>query len=222
MSNPHSLLSPAFLFRFALPCWQRQPVWGKELAPLPERYAIRSFSEWEGRPPFADFRLAWSEEGLAFSLKVTGKKQPPWCRDSKIDDSDGLQLWFDTRNTQNIHRAGRYCHRFAFLPSGTGPRQDQPLAALLAINRARESPREIDRKALQVRSLVQHDGYLLLGYIPANTLTGFNPADHPALGFTYCVADRELGLQTFTVGTEFPFDEDPSVWGTLELAKENN
>jgi hypothetical protein len=26
-----------------------------------------------------------------------------------------------------------------------------------------------------------------------------------------------LGWQTFSVGNEFPFQEDPSVWGTLEL-----
>jgi hypothetical protein len=31
------------------------------------------------------------------------------------------------------------------------------------------------------------------------------------------VVDRELGWQTFTVGPEFPFVEDPSLWGTLEL-----
>ena len=219
MQNQNSLLNPAFLFRFSLPCGYRQPVWTKTGAQLPAEFAVRSFTEWEGRQPFADLRLAWSEEGLAFAVNVVGKKQPPWCRDSKIDDSDGLQLWFDTRNTQNIHRAGRYCHRFAFLPLGAGPRQDQPLAALLAINRARESPREIERQALQVRSSIRVDGYLLEGFIPATALTGFNPAEHPALGFSYCVADRELGLQTFTVGTEFPFDEDPSVWGTLELSK---
>jgi hypothetical protein len=33
------------------------------------------------------------------------------------------------------------------------------------------------------------------------------------------VTDRELGCQTFTVGQEFPFDEDPSLWGTLQLVE---
>jgi len=31
------------------------------------------------------------------------------------------------------------------------------------------------------------------------------------------VVDRELGWQTFSVGPEFPFVEDPSLWGSLEL-----
>jgi hypothetical protein len=43
--------------------------------------------------------------------------------------------------------------------------------------------------------------------------------EHPRLGFCYAVMDRELGWQTFTVGPEFPFAEDPSLWGTLELEK---
>ena len=218
MAEP--LLSPTFLFRFALPCRYKQPLWSPQQgAGLEPAYALRSLGELEGKTPFAELRIAWSETGEAFSLNVTGKTQPPWCRDTKIDDSDGLQLWIDTRNTQNIHRAGRFCHRFAFLPAGGGAKGELPLAALLAINRARESPREIERGALQVKSRVRADGYSLEGFIAAEALTGYGPADHPKLGFTYCVSDREKGLQTFSVGPEFPFDEDPSVWGTLELVK---
>ena len=39
------------------------------------------------------------------------------------------------------------------------------------------------------------------------------------LGFTYFVFDRELGQQYFSMGSEFPFASDPSLWGTLELVK---
>ncbi|HEX5103130.1 MAG TPA: hypothetical protein VFV87_04935, partial [Pirellulaceae bacterium] len=156
---------------------------------------------------------------LALNVAVRGKEQPPWCRDSKIEDSDGVQLWIDTRNTQNIHRAGRFCHRFAFLPVGSGRRLDEPTAALLAINRAKESPREIDPRQLLVRAERTTDGYLLQAHVPAETLTGYSPADQPALGFTYAVMDRELGWQTFSVGQELPFSEDPSLWGTLDLVR---
>jgi hypothetical protein len=34
------------------------------------------------------------------------------------------------------------------------------------------------------------------------------------------VVDRELGWQTLTMGSEFPIDEDPSLWGSLELVSE--
>ena len=56
-------------------------------------------------------------------------------------------------------------------------------------------------------------------FIPAEALTGWGPADHPKLGFAYAVYDRELGVQTFTIGTEFPFESDPSLWATLEMVR---
>ena len=53
--------------------------------------------------------------------------------------------------------------------------------------------------------------------MPAEALTGFDPQEHPRLGFTYAVMDRELGKQTFNIGAGMPFDEDPGLWATLEL-----
>jgi hypothetical protein len=213
------LIAPTMLFRFAAPCLHTAEGWTAKGCTLGEKYRLPCFGELEGRPSFADVRLAWNEKGLILNVHVRGKQQPVWCRDSRIEDSDGVQVWIDTRNTQNIHRAGRFCHRFALLPIGAGRRLDEPVAALLAINRAKESPREIERGALQVRSAVGADGYSLEAYLPATALTGFSPADQPALGFTYAVVDRELGWQTFTVGQELPFTDDPSLWGTLDLVR---
>ena len=48
-------------------------------------------------------------------------------------------------------------------------------------------------------------------------MMGFEPGEHPRLGFTYAVIDRELGEQTFSVGRPMPYDEDPGLWATLEL-----
>ena len=67
----------------------------------------------------------------------------------------------------------------------------------------------------------QKDGYSLTAHISAAALTGFDPLEHPRLGFTYCIVDREIGLRTFNCGPEFPFRDDPSVWATLELVKED-
>jgi hypothetical protein len=214
-----TLLAPNFLFRYSVPCRYKGELWSAKGAQLDEKYALPFFGELEGKRKYAELRAAWSEEGLAFSLAVIGKSQPPWCRDSRIEDSDGLQVWIDTRNTQNIHRAGRFCHRFALLPVGTGKSLSEPLAALLAINRAKESPREIPRGSLQVRSHQERGGYTLEAFISAEALTGFNPVDQPQLGFFYAVLDKELGPQTFSLGPEFPFDEDPSLWGTLQLVR---
>jgi hypothetical protein len=216
MAEP--LISPTLLFHFAAPCRYTDQKWAASGLALDESYRLPSFAALHDGKQFADFRFAWNEAGLYLNVAVRGKQQPLWCRDTRIDDSDGVQVFIDTRNTQNIHRAGRFCHRFAFLP-GDGQSQAEPLAVMLAINRAKESPREIDPRQLAVRSSRLSDGYSLQAAIPAAALTGYNPAEHPAVGFSYAVIDRELGWQTFSVGPELPFMDDPSLWGTLDLVR---
>jgi hypothetical protein len=91
---------------------------------------------------------------------------------------------------------------------------------MLLINRARESPKPIRQGLLRVRSEKRVDGYLLEAFLPAAALTGFDPAEHPRLGFTYAVIDRELGDQTFSCGPEFSYQDDPSLWASLELVRQ--
>jgi hypothetical protein len=217
MSEP--LLAPTFLFRFSVPCLYHKELWPESGLQLGEKHRLPTFGELEGRPLWADVRGAWSERGFSFWVQVTGKRQAPWCRDSRLDDSDGFQVWIDTRNTKDIHRASRFCHRFAFLPAGGGRRLEEAVASWSPINRAKEHPKTTPPGALQVRSQVQAGGYSLAAHISAAALTGFDPDEHPRIGFTYAVIDREHGWQTFTVGPEFPFVEDPSLWGELELLR---
>ncbi len=213
------LISPVFLFRFAVPCQYRRRLWGTAGGKLEPKYRIPSFGELEGKKPFADLRIAWNGQGLALQLRVTGKSQAPWCRSTRMEDGDGLHIWIDTRDTHTIHRASRYCHRFAFLPAGGGTRLQSPIARWLPIHRAKESPSPVIPSQLRVRSEKRANGYMLEALIPSSTLTGFDPSEHPRLGFSYAIIDRELGWQTLSVGSEFPFMEDPSLWGTLELTQ---
>ena len=214
-----SLLPQRFLFRVAVPCLYRDPVWTPRGPELEEKHRLVDFGELEGRTSYAEVRAAWSHEGLVFRVQVRGKSQPPWCRASRPEDSDGLRLWIDTRDVHNVHRASHFCHAFLFLPAGEGSRADQAMAAWLPINRAREHPRAISPEALEVRSSKARDGYVLSAFLPAESLTGYDPQEYPRLGFTYAVIDRELGEQTFGVGSPMPYQEDPSLWGTLELVK---
>ncbi len=217
MSN-ESLLAPTFLFRFAAPLRYKQQVWSPTETKLGDSFRIPCFGELEARPMFADVRGAWNAQGMSFVVRVTGKRQTPWCRANKLDDSDGLHLFIDTRDTHNIHRASRFCHHFIFLPFGAGAGYERPVASLVDIHRAREHPKPIGHDVLEVRGHKRHDGYVLQAHIPRQALTGYEPDDHPRLGFTYGVLDREFGWQTMSVGAEFRFQEDPSLWSTLELA----
>ena len=130
MTEP--IVSPAFLFRFSVPCQYRRRVWGTNGIKLEPKYRVPSFGELEGKQLFADLRVAWNAQGLAFQLRVTGKSQSPWCRATRVEDSDGLQVWIDTRDTHTIHRASRYCHRFAFLPFGDGSGLKSPVGQVVA------------------------------------------------------------------------------------------
>jgi hypothetical protein len=214
-----SLLPQRFLFRLAAPCLYRDPVWSLRGPQLEEKYRLPGFSPLEGRAGYAEVRAAWSEAGLAFRVEVRGKQQPPWCRAPRPEDSDGLRVWIDTRDVHNVHRAGRFCHAFVFLPAGGGKRANEPVGLWTAIHRAREQPGPVEEGLLQVRSASQPDGYVLEAFIPAQALTGYDPQEHPRLGFTYAVIDRELGEQTFGVGDPMPYQEDPSLWATLELVQ---
>lgn len=214
-----TLLPPRFLFRFAVPCLHHEPLWTPAGAELGEEHRLPSLAELDGRTTFAEVRAGWSAAGLAFVARVAGKRQPPWCRESRPDDSDGLRVFIDTRDMHNIHRASRFCHQFLFLPAGSGRGLAEPVAEQLLINRARENAKPVRPGVLGVRREQRVDGYLVEGYIPAAAMTGFDPVENPRLGFTYAVVDRELGEQTLSCASEFPYREDPSLWGTLELVR---
>jgi len=215
MTEP--LLPSSFLFNFAVPCRSKDHLWSTAGAKLDESYRLPHLGTMDGKSTWADLRMAWSSEGFGITLIVSGKRQPPWCRGTRIEDSDGLQIWIDTRNTANIHRANRFCHRFAFLPTGGGRNLESPFAVMLGINRARESPKPVPHGTLPVLCARRIDGYRLEAHIPAAALTGFDPVEQPRVGFMYAVIDRELGWQTLRLGPEFPIDEDPEMWSSMEL-----
>lgn len=221
----NTLLPPRSLFQFSVPLREKKPIWSLKSAKgveLGEEYALPDLAGLDRETPaserrFADVRMAWASEGLAVTIEVAGKSQELWCRESRLDESDGLQLWIDTRATHNIHRASKFCTRLAFAPLGGGRGNEEPVADQLLINRARENARPVKPRELRVVSKRKKDGYRLAAFIPAVVLTGYDPEQYPTLGFNYALVDRELGLQTFSSGPTMPYDEDPSCWATLEM-----
>jgi len=221
MSN--AMIPSRMLFRFAAPVrrlTKRKKHWNNRSGtPLEAEHRLPELSPLDGRAAFAEVRCGWSDEGLAFQLRVRGKGQSPWCRAEQPEVSDGLHVWIDTRDVHNVHRASRFCHRFVFLPGGEGKDHATPMATWLPIHRAKRDPRRVDPRELKVRDARSADGYELHAFIPAESLTGYDPAEHPRLGFQYAVLDRELGHQTFAAGRPLPYQEDPSLWATLELVE---
>ncbi len=222
MNQEQRLLPPTMLYRFCLPCQQATHAWhAKTGMALNREHFLPSLTSLDGQTPFADVWAAWSSEGMYFQVDVQSKQQSVWCRETQLMDSDGFQVWIDTRDTHNVHRATRYCHWFLFLPSGGGSNRESAIGSMLRINRAKEDPKTLNQVAPQVSARLKHGGYTMWMHVPKMALAGWNPEEHPRIGFHYAVMDRELGTQTLAVGPEFPISEDPSLWQTLELVSES-
>ena len=207
-------LPARLLFRFSASCryvarrWTRDGINLSAECRLPDLHALEA-----GKPGFADFRMGWNEQGLLFSVWMPMARPLPPSRTRADRDSDEISLWIDTRDVHDVHRATRYCHRFFIRIVG---RYVQ--ASMAPIQNSRGKPKEIDESLLRAMLVAESDRHRIDGFIPAAAMTGYDPVEHPRLGFNYEVRHWNWGEQTFSSASPLPFRTDPSLWGTLELA----
>lgn len=218
------LIPQAFWFRMAMRCPRIDalplPESRGRLLNLPEECVLPAFGRLEGRNPWAEVRAAWNMKGLAVSVDLTGKTGPFQYDDSQPDASDSVQLWVDTRDTRDVHRATKYCHRFAArLRPGRGENALEVYASQENIARALAEPPRARLDAIRTFAEVKTKprGWLLEIFLKAEALNGFDPETNRRLGFMLQVTDPVRGDQFLGVGREFPVAEDPSLWTTLEL-----
>ena len=169
----------------------------------------------DGTDAYADVYLGWNQEGIYFGVDVkeeAGLEVQP----SRPLKGDGIQIWLDTRDVRDAHRASRFCHQFYFLPRGG--RSDGPLAGQVRIRRARAQGKPCEPQSITVASRVSKKGYRLSAFLPAEILTGFEIEDNNRFGFTYLIRDRRLGRQYWTADEPLPVSYDPSLWGTVVLS----
>ncbi len=214
------LVPNRFLFRVAHPCPLVADLprdEGDDLLDLPESCRVDNYAEMDERPSFADIRVAWNTGGLAVQMVVKGKQDSPRGDLARPRQADGITVWIDTRDSRTSHRASRYCHQFHLLAAGGGAEKDEAVFVQGKMNRALEDAPSVAPSSVALRRASLKDGYLLEAFLPAEALNGFDPEQSPKLGFYYAVHDRELGEQTLAVDVEFPWAEDPTLWGVLEL-----
>ncbi|MCA8997047.1 MAG: hypothetical protein KDA80_08675 [Planctomycetaceae bacterium] len=219
-SGTTSLIPGPFAFRFTFPVLRVDgvPRAKAPLLSLPDecRIAIPSAME---RDVFADVRLGWNPEGLALEVRVEGKDEKTICNPDRLDISSAIHLMIDTRDTQTIHRASRFCHLFTAMPAGVDSDEDSPMCVQRPIARAREDAPLIDTDLILKEGEITKTSWRLGLWFPKDSLHGFDPEPRTRLGFYLFVTDREMGHQYLTVTGEFPFDSDPSLWCSLELAE---
>ena len=219
-----SLVPHRFLFRMAFPCYhvKQMPLSDKgRLLDLGEEQRIDNFAAMDGQKNFADVRLAWNELGIGLQVEVRGKERLPIGNAERPRGSDGVTLWLDMRDARSNHRASRYCQQFHFLAAGAGTQFDEPAVVPAKIHRALDDAPLPSSTSVPLRMQPLKNGYLLEAFLPATALNGFDPEEHPRLGFFYSVRDDELGEQLLSLTPEFPFWEDPSLWSVLELYRKS-
>lgn len=205
-------------FRFAFPCRYREdpPVVDGNLRDWDSSYRVPPLLEVDGGSSFADLYMAWSDAGLWFAVQVKGKQS------IRVDprnhwQADSFEVWIDTRDVKDSHRANRYCHHFLFLPGGRGPQGREPIGRQTSIDRAREQAPPCPEDALQVGLRRLKRSYQMEVFVPAEGLNGYRPREFDRIGFNYVLNDVDHGSQSWSVDRSPPFYSDPSRWGTAEL-----
>ncbi len=224
-----TVIPPAFAFHFAIPVRYAGHLPRKNSPPLDlgdEFQILWPDASLFGRaqvpgPPTSgvDLRIGWNERGIGIAYSVRGKTQAIFANSTGMPPSDGLLVCLDTRNTQTIHRASRFCHLFLLQPTGNGDDEQQPAVRQQLVPRAAEDAKLHEPEAFRIARRRNSDGYDVEAWLPAATLTGFDIEVCSQLGFTCLLLDRELGDVPFTVGSEFPITSDPSLWQTLDLMR---
>jgi hypothetical protein len=215
------LIPNRFLFRLTQPCQYIRvlPRRGEDLLDLPESCRIDNFAGMDEFRNFAEVRMAWNENGLGLQVEVRGKEKAPVGDAGRPRHSDGVTLWLDTRDARTGHRASQFCHQFHFLPVGGGTDKESPAFVQSKINRAIRDANLAAPGSVPYRCAIRGNGYRIEAFLPAEVLHGWDPEQHPRPGFFYAIHDQELGTQTSGAGTDFPYAEDPSLWGSLELKR---
>ena len=216
-----TLIPNRFLFDFALPLSYRadRPAIDGSLTGWTDAERLPDLSELDGKSPFADVWSCWNEDGLCIACRVSGKHQALRCDPKRFWSGDNLRLCTDMRDTRNVKRATRFCQQFYFLPSGGGPKRNRPVAGGNRFQRARADAPSVDTGRITVASRVEKTGYTLEAHIPADCLAGFDPAEHPRIGFYFMLEDADHGQQYLTVGDDLYWYVDPSTWATAILER---
>lgn len=213
------LIPNRFLFDLEFPLNYRAklpPLDGK-LTGWTDAELLPNLGAIDDAPDFADVWVCWNESGLCIACRVDGKHRPLRCDPKAFWTGDNLRLCTDMRDARNNKRATRFCQQFYFLPTGGGASGRDPVAGANRFKRAIEHAPAFSPQNLRIASTVTRTGYTLEALIPADCLSGFDPAEHPRIGFYYILEDSELGQQFLTVGDDLYWYVDPSIWATAVL-----
>ncbi len=110
-----TLLPQAFWFRFAAPCMRVDGIpranFSSGLLALPPSCALPDLKPLDGGARWAEVRVGWNSGGLGIAVLADGVTAQQLA-DRRPEGFAVAQFWVDTRDTRNVSRATKFCHRF--------------------------------------------------------------------------------------------------------------
>lgn len=215
------LLPQAFWFRVAASAPRvdgvPRPGDSDPLLDLPKACAIPDLAALDGRTSWAHVRVGWNPEGLGIAIEADGLGANAKSPD-RPEGFANVSLWIDTRDTRNVARATRFCHRFhARLTLGRDKKSLNAEVEQRPIARATADAPIAPPSLFRHRAELLKKGWRFELFLPAKGLHGYDPDVNRRLGFAYQVSDAEREDQFLGVGRDFPIGENPGLWSTLEL-----
>lgn len=216
-----ALLPQVFWFRIAATCPRVEEMpsrdAGNRLLELPDSCILPAGARLEGRSPWAEVRVGWNPQGIGIAVQAEGFGDPKLTADRPEGFAD-VQLWVDTRDTRDVSRATRFCHRFSAAIRLVRPGKSLVVeVAQKPIARAIADPPMARSDQVEARAAAGRNGWTLDVFLPAAILNGFDPETNRRLGFAYQLSDHLREDQFLGVGRDFPIGENPSLWSTIEL-----
>ncbi len=207
------------LFHFAIPCYYQQPLWGDEGALLSEAHRLPDLSQVEGEFNGVEVRAGWNEEAFAAQFRVFNPKLLVWT--AKGTGSVFISVWINTRAAQDIHRATRFCHWFEIEGCKGRTGVEEARVTWRAIPRAKETPNSPPPQTVIAKAKLDPDRrhYCVNVLFKRESLTGYDPREYPQIGFNYEVMRAAVEPITFSAGAPLRYQDDPSLWITLDLVK---
>lgn len=222
------LVPQASWFRFAMLCNRidalprRSQKGAGRLLDLPDSCVLPNLKRLDGRESWSEVRAAWNPGGLAVAVQVNGKLDAPrrGLPESDTDAVAGIQVWVDTRDTRDVHRATRFCQRFAFrLEAGDGSEiivksVQKPIPRAMA-----EAPKaKPESMPAWAERRGRPEGWQIEVFLQREALHGFDPETNRRLGLMVQTTNPRQGDEFLGgLGREFPVESDPSFWPVLEL-----
>ena len=203
------LLPQAFWFRVAASCPRiaEIPLGGSKgpLLDLPASCDLPDLAPVDSRSSWTTIRAGWNPSGLGVSVIAEGDSSLSFSSDP-AENLAYVHLWIDTRDTRDVSRATRFCHRFTTrLTFGRDRKSvkaetDQRVIARALADAPMARAGEIQSRA----TATAKGGWVCELFFSSSALHGFDPDTNRRLGFTYHITDSARPEQFLTVGRDFP------------------